>query len=123
MTQAARTLPQALVQERQASGVRHGLRGVLGPAAWSRLPEAVRERFADCAGAAIYVGCLEVVRASWLGLAFAWVGRVFGTPVTPRTGTMSPAACWYVPGRAGSPGIANTTGQTAARTWCARPRW
>ncbi|HET9474890.1 MAG TPA: DUF4166 domain-containing protein [Steroidobacteraceae bacterium] len=86
MTQAARALPQALVQERQASGVRHGLRAVLGPAAWNRLPEAVRERFADCAGATTYAGSFEVVRASWLGLAFAWLGRLFGTPVTPHTG-------------------------------------
>ena len=38
MTQAARTLPQTLVQERQAGGVRHGLRELLGAAAWSRLP-------------------------------------------------------------------------------------
>ena len=86
MTQAARTLPQNLVQERQASGVRHGLRAVLGAAAWNRLPEAVRERFADSAVATTYAGSFEVVRASWLGLAFAWLGRLFGTPVTPRTG-------------------------------------
>jgi Domain of unknown function (DUF4166) len=101
MTPAARTLPQALVQERQASGVRHGLRAVLGPAAWSRLPEAVRERFADCAGAATYAGSLEVVRASWLGLAFALVGRVFGTPVTPRSGANVASRVLVRPGPGG----------------------
>lgn len=87
MTQAARTLPQSLVQERQAGGVRHGLRAVLGAAAWSRLPAAVHERFADSACAMTYAGSFEVVRASWLGLAFAWLGRLFGMLVAPRTGT------------------------------------
>ena len=85
MTQA-RALPRTLAQERQAEGARHGLRAVLGAAAWSRLPDAVRERFSDATCATSYAGSFEVVRASWLGLAFAWLGTLFGMPVTPRTG-------------------------------------
>jgi len=82
----ARTLPQTLTQERRAHRVRHGLRAVLGSSAWERLPEAVRERFADAAGAVTYSGGFEVVRASRLGRVFAWLGTLFGMPVTPRTG-------------------------------------
>jgi hypothetical protein len=84
MTQAS-TLP--LMRERAAAGVRHGLRDVLGVAAWNRLPEAVRERFADAAVHATYAGAFEVVRASVLGRMFAWLGVLFGTPVAPRAGT------------------------------------
>ena len=101
MTQAARIFPQTLVKERQASGVRHGLRAVLGSAAWNRLPEAVRERFADSAGAATYAGSFEVVRASWLGLAFAWLGRLFGMPVTPGTGANFASRVLVRPGSGG----------------------
>jgi len=57
---------------------------VLGNAAWHRLPEAVRERFADANAVASYAGAFEVVRASTLGRAFAWLGTLFGTPVAPR---------------------------------------
>jgi hypothetical protein len=86
MTQAA-ALPRNLAQERQAGDVRHGLSAVLGAAAWNRLPEAVRERFADAGAATTYAGSFELVRASRLGLVFAWLGALFGMPVTPRTGT------------------------------------
>ncbi len=82
----ARTLPQPLARDGLAHPPRHGLRAVLGTAAWQRLPEAVRERFADHAANVTYAGSLEVVRASWLGRLFAWCGTVFGMPVTPRTG-------------------------------------
>jgi hypothetical protein len=85
MTQST-TLPAPLPLHREAAGTSHGLRGVLGPDAWQRLPEAVRERFADSAGAVTYAGAFEVVRASWLGRAFAWIGVLFGTPVAPRCG-------------------------------------
>jgi hypothetical protein len=81
----ARALPQPLTHER-IGRPRHGLRAVLGPEAWSRLPEAVRERFADAAGDAVYSGAFEIVRASLLGRVFAWVGTLFGTPVAPRGG-------------------------------------
>jgi hypothetical protein len=83
MTQVT-TLPRPLTRERAADGVRHGLREVLGATAWSRLPEAVRERFADTTAVATYAGAFEVVRASALGRLFAWVGTLFGTPVAPR---------------------------------------
>jgi hypothetical protein len=83
MTQVA-TLPRPLTRERAADGVRHGLRDVLGTTAWSRLPEAVRERFADTTAVATYAGAYEVVRASALGRVFAWIGTLFGTPVAPR---------------------------------------
>ena len=86
MTQVT-TLPRPLTRERVGGGVRHGLREVLGPEAWSRLPEAVRERFADATASASYAGAFEVVRASALGRVFAWLGTLFGTPVAPRAET------------------------------------
>jgi len=70
-----------------AAGARHGLRTVLGAAAWERLPEAVRERFAEATGAVDYAGSFEVVRASVVGQLFAWMGTLVGTPVAPRGGT------------------------------------
>lgn len=63
-----------------------GLRQVLGARDWQRLPESVRARFDDHAGAIDYAGSYELVRASRLGRMFAWLGRLFGTPVVPRTG-------------------------------------
>jgi hypothetical protein len=83
MTQAT-TLTPTLTLERVGSGHRHGLREVLGTEAWSRLPDAVRERFADNAEAVNYGGAFEIVRASALGRVFAWLGTLFGTPVAPR---------------------------------------
>ncbi|HET7812503.1 MAG TPA: DUF4166 domain-containing protein [Steroidobacteraceae bacterium] len=83
----ARTLPQPLTREFRADGARHGLRAVVGAASWERLPLAVRERFADQVDAVTYAGSYEVVRASRLGQMFAWLGLLFGTPVTPREGT------------------------------------
>ena len=98
-----RTLPRTLVQERQGGSVRHGLRTVLGPTAWSRLPEAVRERFADAGCEVTYAGSYELVRASWLGLLFAWLGTLFGMPVVARTG-VNVASCVRV--RAVARGVA-----------------
>jgi hypothetical protein len=83
MTQVT-TLPIPLTRERVGGGARHGLREVLGPEAWSRLPEAVRERFADTTANACYAGAFEVVRASAFGRVIAWLGTLFGTPVAPR---------------------------------------
>ena len=80
------TLPRPLTRERAAAGACHGLRRVLGPAAWNRLPEAVRERFGDASIAVTYAGGFEVVRASFTGRLFAWLGVLFGTPVAPRVG-------------------------------------
>jgi len=83
MSQAT-TLTPPLTHDRVGTGVRHGVRDVLGSEAWNRLPEAVRERFAHADAVAVYAGAFEVVRASALGRAFAWLGTLFGTPVAPR---------------------------------------
>jgi len=83
MTQVT-TLPRPLTRERAGVGVRHGLRDVLGAEAWSRLPEAVRERFADTTADVTYAGAFEIVQASTLGRVIAWIGTLFGTPVAPR---------------------------------------
>lgn len=100
MTEAT-TLPVPLPLEREAAGRRHGLREVLGAEAWQRLPEAVRDRFADSAAAVTYAGAFEVVRASWLGRAFAWFAVLFGTPVAPRCGSNVAARVMVRPNRDG----------------------
>jgi hypothetical protein len=100
MTQA-RILPQPLIRESPGPGARHGLRGVVGAAAWESLPAAVRERFADHAETVTYAGSFEVVRASWLGQMFAWLGLLFGMPVTPREGTDVEARVRVRPGAQG----------------------
>jgi Domain of unknown function (DUF4166) len=69
----------------------HTLREVLGNAAWTRLPEAVRDRFADTAHAVDYVGEFDTVRASLMGKIIAWACQIVGTPVVPRTGNNVPA--------------------------------
>ena len=79
-------LPHPLADERVGTGARHGLRDVIGNDAWSRLPGAVRERFADSSEAVSYAGAFEIVRASALGRVFAWLGTLFGTPVAPKAG-------------------------------------
>jgi hypothetical protein len=79
-------------------GIRkHGIRPLLGEAAWGRLPAAVRQRFADPARGVDYVGTFEIVRASTLGIALAWICRCLGTPVVPRTGVDVPAIVHVVP--------------------------
>lgn len=87
MTQAITLTPpltHPLTNKGVGNGPSHGLRDVLGTEAWNRLPEAVRERFADTAEAVSYAGAFEIVRASALGRLFAWLGTLFGTPVAPR---------------------------------------
>jgi hypothetical protein len=69
----------------------HSLKEVLGDAAWMRLPQAVRARFADATHAVDYVGEFEIVRASLLGKIIAWACQAIGTPVVPRTGNNVPA--------------------------------
>lgn len=76
----------------QQSRSGHSLREILGSVAWSRLPEAVRVRFADRAPAVDYAGEFEVVRASLLGRILAWACQIIGTPVVPRTGNNVQAA-------------------------------
>lgn len=75
----------------------HSLRDILGSAAWSRLPGAVRVRFADRAPAVDYVGDFEIVRASLLGSVIAWTCQIIGTPVVPRTGRNVPAIVHVCP--------------------------
>ena len=62
-------------------------RGLLGEAAWARLPPAVQARFAAGAHAApcVYAGRMSV-RASWLGALFAHACRLIGTPLAPWVG-------------------------------------
>lgn len=93
------TLPIPL--PREGAGARHGLRDVLGAAAWQRLPEAVRERFSETTGAATYAGAFEIVRANWLGRIFAVLGMLFGTPVAARVGTDVAARVLVRPGGEG----------------------
>lgn len=68
-----------------------GLRGILGDAAWQRLPTAVRMRFGEPPRKVDYAGEFEVVRASCVGRILASLCRLLGTPVVPRTGTQVPA--------------------------------
>lgn len=56
------------------------LASCLGPAAWERLPPAVRERFAADHGDADYRGFLNL-RCSNIGQLFAWAGRLLGSPL------------------------------------------
>jgi hypothetical protein len=88
-------------QESRTRPARHGLDAVLGPQAWMRLPEAVRERFADTASEIRYAGAFEVVRASRLGRLFVWLGRLVGTPVAPGQGEQVDARVCVRPDAAG----------------------
>src|ERR1700730_13055874 len=76
---------------RTPHSVTHGLERVLGEVAWQRLPGAVRARFGEPAVAVDYVGEFEIVRASALGRCIAWICKLIGTPVVPRTGLHVPA--------------------------------
>ena len=62
-------------------------RRLLGDAAWSRLPAAVRSRFSAEAHAAttVYRGIAKV-EASFSGRLLAHVCRLIGTPVAPHVG-------------------------------------
>src|SRR5882757_7175568 len=79
----------------------YGLRSVLGSAAWTRLPEAVRARFGDPPAAVDYVGEFDVVRSRWLGRLVALACKLLGTPVVPRTGLRVPAIVHVGPTRCG----------------------
>ena len=113
MTQAS-TLTPPLTHERVGHGTRHGLREVIGTEAWNRLPEAVRERFADTAEAVTYAGAFEIVRAS---AARARV-RVAGHAVRHAGGAARRDSTWKRACGCGRtptawPGIANIDGRTA----------
>lgn len=75
----------------------HDLRGLLGEAAWRRLPAAVRARFAAHTRAVDYTGTFEVVRASIAGWFIAQLCRLIGTPVVPWTGRDVAATVQVVP--------------------------
>ena len=95
-----------------------------GSEAWNRLPEAVRERFADATEAVTYAGAFEIVRASLLGRVFAWLGTLFGTPVAPRAGHNVEARVLVRPNAdRRRPGIANIAGPTAHAISCDPRRW
>jgi hypothetical protein len=79
----------------------YGLQSVLGPTAWTRLPKAVRLRFAEPPVVVDYVGEFDVVRASRLGRLLALVCQLLGTPVVPRTGLHVPAVVHVGPTRSG----------------------
>jgi hypothetical protein len=79
------------------SGAEHGIKALLGDAAWQRLPAAVRERFMEPARRVDYKGTFDIVRASKLGRVLAWFCRCLGTPVVPRTGAQVPALVQVVP--------------------------
>jgi hypothetical protein len=79
----------------------YGLQSVLGLAAWTRLPAAVRVRFGEPPIAVDYVGEFDVVRASRLGRLVAFVCQLLGTPVVPRTGLRVPAIVHVGPTRSG----------------------
>jgi hypothetical protein len=88
-TMEARALPRPLPRDfgvDETANATHGLRAVLGQEAWLQLPVAVRERFVEAGVPADYAGSFEVVRASRFGRAFAWIGRLLGTPVAPHVG-------------------------------------
>jgi len=97
VTTAPRILPRPLAGDLTGS-TRHGLKKVLGAAAWQRLPDAVRERFSEDAPNATYAGAYELVRASLFGRLIAWLAVLFGTPVAPRVGR-NVAACVKVRAR------------------------
>jgi len=79
----------------------YGMESLLGQAAWTRLPAAVRLRFGEPPIAADYVGEFDVVRASWLGRLVAFACQLLGTPVVPRTGLHVPAIVHVGPTRSG----------------------
>ena len=79
----------------------HSLREILGSSAWSRLPEAVRARFADRSLAVDYAGEFDMVRANLVGRIIAWAAQIIGTPVVPRTGSDVPAIVHVVPSDGG----------------------
>jgi hypothetical protein len=67
------------------------LPALMGAAAWTRLPAAVRRRFGAGHGAATYVGRMEL-RCSPIGRVFAALARLFGGPLSGVTSTAVPTS-------------------------------
>ncbi|NRF65913.1 DUF4166 domain-containing protein [Aquincola sp. S2] len=57
------------------------LAALVGAEGWSRLPPAVRRRFAAGHGDALYTGRTDL-RCSRIGRVFAWLARLVGAPLT-----------------------------------------
>ena len=64
---------------------------LLGKDAWHRLSPAVRARFRDAHGPAVYDGLMSVVRANTIGRFLAVLFRMTGKPVMPSSGSAVPA--------------------------------
>ncbi|WCM93742.1 DUF4166 domain-containing protein [Acidovorax sp. NCPPB 2350] len=64
----------------QAPGL--DLAAILGPAAWARLPPAVRRRFAAGHAATVYEGAMAF-HCSSVGRCFAWLAGCLKSPLTP----------------------------------------
>ena len=90
-----------IASQSQSARRHYGLESVLGEAAWARLPQAVRERFGEPPVVVDYIGEFDVVRASRLGRMLAFICRLLGTPVVPRTGLRVPAIVHVGPTRSG----------------------
>lgn len=71
-------------------------RGLLGEAAWARLPAPARARFAAHAEPRCYQGSMSV-RASRLGWIIAQLCRLIGTPLAPWTGEATPVEVRVAP--------------------------
>jgi len=67
------------------------LAALLGPAAWQRLPAAVRHRFAAGHTAATYVGTLDLQR-SRIGRLFAALSALLGSPLCATQAAAVPAS-------------------------------
>ncbi|MEM8647363.1 MAG: DUF4166 domain-containing protein, partial [Pseudomonadota bacterium] len=81
----------ALKSGHDADGM--GIRTLIGPAAWSRLAPAIRERFGTSpkeGEVRLYRGVMEKVACTWFGLVLAHVGRVLGVPMAWKTGRNVP---------------------------------
>ena len=81
----------ARTRRRMAGPASLDFRRLVGEAAWSRLPLAVRERFGlhRLGEEIIYPGEM-IVRASRFGRFLAQACRLIGTPLAPWTGEVVP---------------------------------
>ncbi len=83
---------QTTITSKRVDDKLHGainIPALLGPRSWSRLPLAVRNRFAIPvrAGEVItYRGTMHKVTASRFGKVMAWISRFAGAPVAHKTG-------------------------------------
>lgn len=86
-----RTAAGRYAGQRAAAGRHFSVRDAVGATGWSRLPAAVRARFAADLARAQYQGVFDTVRASRAGRLLAMLCRLIGTPVVPYTGDEVPA--------------------------------